>query len=72
MNSARRSIGFRIWERNTNKALLVDSRLLLEKDLEEVKIIGKKGEKILVWKNYPTGAKPVWIQQKNLETNFQR
>jgi hypothetical protein len=49
---------------------LLDSRTFVGETLDEVKIIGKKGEKILVWKNYASGAKPVWIQQKNLEKHL--
>lgn len=58
-----RPAGTALWE---GKEALLDSRLATPR-LDEVKIIGKKGEKILVWKNYPTGAKPVWITLKNLD-----
>jgi hypothetical protein len=58
-----RPAGTALWE---DKEPLLDTRLASAR-LDEVKIIGKKGEKILVWKNYPTGAKPVWITLKNLD-----
>lgn len=63
-----------LWEQQDtpNAPKLIDPRQIVgSTSLHEVKIVAKKsdakGEHILVWKNFDTGAKPVWILMKNLD-----